>query len=32
VLPEVKPPGMLCLRCEDAVAAFDRAHPEAVEA
>ena len=32
VLPEVKAPTMLCLRCEDAVEAFDRAHPEAVEA
>jgi isoleucyl-tRNA synthetase len=32
VLPEVTPPKMLCLRCEDAVEAFDRAHPEAVDA
>jgi isoleucyl-tRNA synthetase len=26
ILPEVAPPKMLCLRCEDAVAAFDAAH------
>ncbi|MDB5493025.1 MAG: ileS [Phenylobacterium sp.] len=26
VLPEVSPPKMLCLRCEDAVQAFDAAH------
>jgi isoleucyl-tRNA synthetase len=32
VLPEVTEPKFLCLRCEDAVEAFDRAHAEAVEA
>jgi isoleucyl-tRNA synthetase len=30
LLPEVAPPKMLCRRCEDAVAAFDAAHPEGV--
>ncbi|THD77274.1 MAG: isoleucine--tRNA ligase [Phenylobacterium sp.] len=29
VLPEVTPPKMLCLRCDDAVAAFDATHREA---
>ncbi len=29
VLPEVSAPRLLCLRCEDAVEAFDRANPEA---
>jgi isoleucyl-tRNA synthetase len=27
VLEEVKPPRMLCLRCDEAVAAWDQAHP-----
>ena len=32
ILPEVKPPSMLCLRCEDAVSAFDSAQPTGVPA
>ncbi|MDB5476011.1 MAG: ileS [Phenylobacterium sp.] len=32
VLAEVSPPKMLCLRCEDAVAAFDAANPAGVPA